>query len=176
MRIFLLTALSIGFLLSAQAQEKTTAEPMPNCRYEINQVDKFTDDIMRLTQSAKIWKGFYEEEFIECAAVRENDNRGLLFAYYAHEEYLVEKGDSLMLLLDNNEILILQAQKNRLAERYSDKIYFANVFYPLDDKQIEILAANKIKAVRQYYKTGFFERDLKERKQKAVKDLLVCIQ
>lgn len=176
MRTILLTALSIFFLLPAMGQEEEQPKEEPNCRYEINKVDKFTDDITRLTRTEKIWKGFYEEEFISCAAVRKNDQRGILFAYYAHEEYRIEEGDSLMLLLDNDEIMILEAAKERLAERYSDKIYFAKVFYAVDDKKMEVLAQHPVKAVRQYYKGGFFERDLKEKKQSALGDLLGCIQ
>lgn len=168
MRTILLTALSVIFLLPAMGQDK--------CRFEIDKVDKFTDDITRLTQAQKIWRGFYEEEFIECAAVRNNEQRGLLFAYYAQEEYRVEEGDSLMLLLDNDEVLVLQAAKERLAERYSDEIYFANIFYPVDDEKMKTLTAHPIQAIRQYYKGGFFERDLKKKKQTAVSGLLGCIQ
>lgn len=168
MRTILLAAFSLFFLLPAMGQEK--------CHYEIDKVDKFTDDVMMLTRAEKIWRGFYEEEFIECAAVRKNDQRGLLMAYYAHEEYRVEESDSLMLLLENEEIVVLKAAKERLAERFSDKIYFANVFYPVDDKSMELLMGHSVEAVRQYYKGGFFERNLKEKKQGAVKGMLGCVQ
>jgi len=167
MRTLLLATLTFLFMLPAMGQD---------CRYDINKVDKFTDDITQLTRTEKVWKGFYEEEFLTCAAVRENEQRGLLVAYYAHEEYKIEEGDSLMLLLDNNEIMILEASKDRLAERYSDKIYFAKVFYPVDKEKMAVLTAHPVTAVRQYYKGGYFERDIKEKKRGSFMELLGCIQ
>ena len=184
MRSILFALLSIAIIIPALAQDtpdptptvEVTATESPKCRYEIDQIDRFTDDITRQTRSIKIWKGFYEEEFISCAAVRKNDVRAVQFAYYAHAEYLVEEGDSLMLLLDNKEVLILQAATKRLAERFSDKIFYANVSYPLDAQNMQLLLDNNIKAVRLYYKGGFFEKEIKEKKQGAVKDLLTCVE
>jgi len=175
MRVFLLV---IGFIFCSSttfAQEKTADAEAPKCKLEIDKVDKFTADVTQLTRPERIWRDFYEEKFVQCAAVRKNDQRGLLFENYTDVEYRIEENDSLMFLLSNDTIVTLKASTERLAERFNDKTYFAKVFYSIDIHEMALLMNNKVKAIRQYHKGGFFEIELKEKKQDDILSMLSCV-
>lgn len=145
------------------------------CRYELNDVDKFSNDVLRLTRSAVIWRDFYEESFVKCAAVQKNEDRGLLFVNHATKEYQVEKGDSLLLLLSDKSIMTLYAAEKRVSSYFSSKIQAAKVYYPLESKEYNQLLSTKVTTVRQYHSDGYFEYDIKDKKQNVITDIMGCI-
>jgi hypothetical protein len=145
------------------------------CRYEINDIDKFSQDVMRLTESEVVWRDFYEETFIRCAAVQKNKDRGLLFMNYAAEEYTVEAGDSLMLLMSDKSIVTLTAAEKRVAELYNSKIFVGKVYYPLSREQFNQFLGLTVLTVRQYHNGGYHEVDLKDKKQDVIKHLMGCV-
>ncbi len=146
------------------------------CKYDINEVDHFSKDFFRQTQTTTLWKGIYKEEIVRVAAVNDNGKRGIAFSFIGPIAQQVGESDSLLLLLGDSTIVTLKGSIKRETEPFGEDLWHTKVLYPISKAQFESLVINDIEVIRQYTADGYVEQVLKGNKREKLRGLLMCIQ
>ena len=161
--------LPLSFLLAQNSSSN-------KCKYEIDEVDRFSKVFFKQTQTATLWKGIYKEEIVRVAAVNDNGQRGIAFSFIGPVAHQVSETDSLLLLLGDTSIVTLSGSITRKVEPFSEDLWHTKVLYPITKAQYQDLVVNNIEVIRQYTEEGYIEQELKGNKREKIRGLLMCIQ
>ncbi len=170
-----------------------------NCKYEKNEVDKFTNKKVVITKQEKVFStvnttGFY--------TVRQDGD-----SYYIEFDYLVQtsfsgtsnaekniaikQNDQLMFLLDNDEVVTLSSSKTvqtQMKPNMATQLInweLNDVSYPVTKEQLSTLQSKKTKTLRIYRTIGydgqnlgqedFMDVDIKKGNQDDIQALIQCV-
>lgn len=161
-----------------------------NCRYKINEIDKFTNKYTKLTKPEKVIGTFYTTgEF----SVKKLDTSYfftfdyVLSSYSNFEPYSIKKDAQLLFLLENGETISLNSEDDINGTK---KIvyglppvymcYLTNVSYPVTKNQIELFFRSKVKSIRFYRtesngKEDYLDNEIKKNNQDDIQNLIKCV-
>lgn len=189
MKYQILTAITI-LCFTASAQ---------NCKYEKNEIDKFTKKKVIVTKSEKIFatlntSGFYTVK-------QDGDSYNIEFDYLvqtsfsgtsnADKNITIKQGDQLMFLLDNDEVVTLSSSKTVQTEMKPNMATqlinweLNDVSYQVTKEQLSTLQSAKTTTLRIYRTIGFdgqnlgqqdfMDVDIKKGNQDAIQNLILCV-
>ena len=182
MKIKLLSILLLAFLgLSVNAQ---------NCKYKINEIDKFTNKYTKWTKPEKVIATFYTSgEF----SVKKIDTSYffifdyILSSYSNFDPYSIKKSAQLIFLLENGETVTLNSaddingiKKIIIGVPPVYMCYLTNSSYPVTKNQIELFFKSKVKSIRFYRtesngKEDYLDNEIKKRNQDDIQNLIKCV-
>lgn len=160
------------------------------CKYKVNDIDKFTNQYTKITKPEKVIGTFYTSGDFSVKKV--DTSFSFIFDYelssYSNfEPYSINKGASLIFLLENGEIITLNSADvikgtkktvHGLPPVY--ECFLTNVSYPLTRAQIDQFFKSKVKSIRFYRtesngKEDFIDNDIKRKNQDDIQDLIKCV-
>ncbi len=161
-----------------------------NCKYKINELDKFTGKYTKLTKPEKVIGTFYTSgEF----SVKKIDTSYffifdyVLSSYSNFDPYSIKKNAQLIFLLENGETLTLKSADDINGTKkiivgippvYS--CYLTNVSYPATKNQIDQFFKSKVKSIRFYRtesngKEDYIDNEIKKKNQDDIQNLIKCL-
>jgi hypothetical protein len=170
-----------------------------NCKYEKNEIDKFTKKKVIITKSEKVFSTFNTSGFY---TVKQEDND-----FYIQFDYLVstpfsgastmpaniaiKENDQLMFLLDNDEVVTLKCSKTVQSQAQPNLAFhvvnwnLSNVNYPVTREQLKALQSSKTNTLRIYRTVGFdaqkigqqefFDVEIKRSNKEDLQRLIKCV-
>ncbi|MEK9157724.1 MAG: hypothetical protein AAB638_00895 [Patescibacteria group bacterium] len=161
-----------------------------NCKYKINEQDKFTGKLTKLTKSEKVIGTFYTTG--EFSVQKIDEEYAFIFnyslsSYSKFDPYSIKKGAPLILLLENGETITLNSADDINGEKKTTiglpPVYsclLTNVSYPVTKLQLELFAKSKVKSTRFYRtesngKEDFIDNEIKKNNQDDIQNLVRCV-
>jgi len=170
-----------------------------NCKYEKNEIDKFTKKKVVITKSEKVFytlntSGFYtvkqdgENYYIEFDYLVQTSFSG---TSNAEKNISIKQNDQLMFLLENDEIVTLvsantvqtQMKPNMTSQLVNWELN--DVSYPISLEQLKTLQSAKTKTLRIYRTIGYdaqnigqqdyMDVDIKKASQDDIQKLINCL-
>jgi hypothetical protein len=170
-----------------------------NCKYEKNEIDKFTKKKVVITKSEKVFgtvntSGFYSVK-------QDGDNYYIEFDYLVQTSFsgtsrvatniAVKEKDQLMFLLENDEVVTLESSSTVQTQMKSNMASglvnweLNDVMYPITKEQLTVLQSAKTKTLRIYRTIGydaqnfgqqdFMDVDIKKGNQDDIQRLIQCV-
>lgn len=161
-----------------------------NCKYKINEIDKFTNKYTKLTKPYTVISSFYSSGDF---SVKKIDTSYFfifdyaLSSYSSFEPYSINQGASLMFLLENGETVTLKSadqikgtSKTIVGIPPVYCCYLTNVSYPVTKSQMDLFFKSKVKTIRFYRtesngKEDFIDNEIKKKNQNDIQDLIKCV-
>jgi|GEM_PF-1498529 len=179
--LFLIHLLIFASLTNINAQ---------NCKYKINEIDKFTGKYTKLTKPEKVIATFYTTG--EFSVKRTDTSYFFIFDYvlssYSNfDPYSIKKSAQLIFLLENGETVTLNSaddingtKKTVIGLPPVYVCYLTNVSYPVTKNQIEQFNKSKIKSIRFYRtesngKEDYLDNEIKKKNQDDIQSLIKCV-
>jgi hypothetical protein len=161
-----------------------------NCKFKVNEVDKFTNKLTKLTKSEKVIGTFYTTG--EFSVKRIDTSFYFIFDYvlssYSNfDPYSIKKGANLIFLLENGETLTLSSnddingtKKTIIGIPPVYECFLTNVSYTLTKSQVEQFFKSKVKSIRFYRTEGngkedYVDNEIKKRNQDDIQNLIKCL-
>ena len=127
-----------------------------NCDYEVNEVDKFTDEKKRITKPLTVAEKIkipkvYKVDKVEWAAKEEKNQKFLTTTYYNALGAMAMAGTEYLwcILEDGNKLkLKINSHMPSYARRKMNGVAIVSYNYIVDDKAFDILLKSKITDVR----------------------------
>ena len=170
-----------------------------NCKYEKNEIDKFTKKKVIITKSEKVFytlntSGFYtvkqdgENYYVEFDYLVQTSFSG---TSTAEKNISIKQNDQLMFLLENDEIVTLvssntvqtQMKPNMTSQLVNWELN--DVSYPITLEQLKTLQSAKTKTLRIYRTIGYdaqnigqqdyMDVDIKKASQDDIQKLINCL-
>lgn len=161
-----------------------------NCKYQINEIDKFTNKYTKVTKSEKVIGTFYTAG--EFSVKRIDTSYFFIFdyalsSYSSFEPYSISKGAALIFLLENGEIITLYSEdiiygnlKTIIGIPPVYSCYLTNVSYPVTRLQLDQFFRSPVKSIRFYRnesngKEDYIDNEIKRKNQDDIQNLIKCI-
>lgn len=165
-KTLLLALLILPFTQNLDAQD---------CKYEVEDIDKFAKTKKLITKSSVLWNPGNGNNF-SMKGKLESGQRALLCRYVFDKPYTIAQGAQIVFLFEDGEVLTLITQGESVAESEKEKLlYTSNFTLVLDEEQYEILATKAITDIRITAKERNFDRPIKKVHAKRVADLVSCL-
>jgi len=160
------------------------------CKYKVNDVDKFTNQFTKITKPEKVIGTFYTAGDFSVKKVDTSFSfifDYVLTSYSNFEPYSINKGASLIFLLENGDIVTLNSADEIRGTKKTVhglppvyECFLTNVSYPLTRTQIDQFFKSKVKSIRFYRtesngKEDFIDNDIKKKNQDDIQDLIKCV-
>jgi hypothetical protein len=161
-----------------------------NCKFKVNEVDKFTNKYIKVTTPEKVIGTFYTAgEF----SIKKIDTsyffifNYVLSSYSKFEPYSIKKGALLQFLLENGEIVTLSSADDINGTRKTIagiptvyNCYLTNTNYPITRSQIDAFFKSKVKTIRFYRtesngKEDYLDNVIKRKNQDDIQNLIKCV-
>ena len=170
-----------------------------NCKYEKNEIDKFTKKKVVVTKSEKVFatlntSGFYTVK-------QDGDNYYIEFDYLvqtsfsgtsnAEKNIAIKQNDELLFLLENDDVVTLKSSKTvqtQMKPNMATQLVnweLNDVSYPITKEQLSTLQSAKTKTLRIYRTIGFdgqnigqqdfMDVDIKKGNQDDIQKLIQCV-
>jgi len=161
-----------------------------NCKYKINEIDKFTNKYTKLTKSEKVISTFFTTG--EFSTKKIDTSFYFIFDYqlssYSNfEPYSIKKGASLIFLLENGQTVTLNSADDIIGTKKTViglppvyQCFLTNVSYPVTKAQIDLFFTSKIKSIRFYRtesngKEDYTDNEIKKNNQDDIQNLIKCV-
>lgn len=174
-----LLMLSIISTLFAQEQPSTPPKNNTvnnNCRYERNEVDKFTKKTVRITKEQTL-NTKYPNPYVYVKGKNVDGfmGLGLLIQERYPIRYKINKGDELKMVLDNGEVITTECVKEDTGRRSPRGMeFYAN--YVLSPAAFNALLGHNVTAIRIYHSQGNISIDLATKRQNVIANVLNCVR
>jgi len=160
------------------------------CKYKVNDVDKFTNLYTKITKPEKVIGTFYTAGDFSVKKVDTSFSfifDYVLTSYSNFEPYSINKGASLIFLLENGDIVTLNSADEIRGTKKTVhglppvyECFLTNVSYPLTRTQIDQFFKSKVKSIRFFRtesngKEDFIDNDIKKKNQDDIQDLIKCV-
>ena len=170
-----------------------------NCKYEKNEIDKFTKKKVVVTKSEKVFTSLNTSGFY--TVKQEDENFFIEFDYLVQTSFsgtskaetniTIKEKDQLMFLLENDEVITLvssstvqtQMKPNMASQLVNWELN--DVAYPITLDQLKTLQSSKTKTLRIYRTIGYdaqnigqqeyMDVDLKKGDQDDIQILIQCV-
>jgi len=166
-------AITVLFCLSLYAQQQNSQSS--NCRYEKNEVDKFTKSLTRITKQQTLnTRGPEPYLYVKGKNVDGFIGIGLLIQERFPTRYSIKKGDELKIAFTNGEVITVKCVKEATGRRYyGNTEYYANYVFMPDD--VQKILANKIDAIRIYHSEGYTSINIAPSRQLVIQNVIKCV-
>lgn len=163
--LFLVVIVLLGFSVNAQ-----------ECKYEIDEVDKFTKEVTKVTKRGVLWAHLVTGNNMSAQLKLADGKKSLILRYMDPDAFKVAKGDKLIFLCSDDSTIILEADADVEARHVEkEKRWVANVNYDLSEENAAALSKSTITDLRMMHSEGHFEKAVKEERQKNLQMLSKCI-
>lgn len=161
-----------------------------NCKFEKNEIDKFTGKFTKITKAEKVIGTFFTSgEF----SVKRIDTSFfftfdyVLSSYSKFEPYSISEGAQLIFLFENGETVTLKSVDNIQGTKKTTvgippvySCYLTNVSYTISKNDIETFFKSKVKSIRFYRnesngKEDYIDNDIKKKNQDDIQSLVKCL-
>ena len=170
-----------------------------NCKYEKNEIDKFTKKKVVVTKSEKVFTSLNTSGFY--TVKQEDENFFIEFDYLVQTSFsgtskaetniTIKEKDQLMFLLENDEVITLvssstvqtQMKPNMASQLVNWELN--DVVYPITLEQLKTLQSAKTKTLRIYRTIGYdaqnfgqqdyMDVDIKKASQDDIQKLINCL-
>ena len=167
----LLKTILLAFLLLPFAQNLDAQ----NCRFEVEDIDKFAKTKKLITKSTVLWNPGNGNSFTIKGKL-ESGQRALLCRYVFNKPYTIAEGAQIIFLFEDGESLVLIAQGESVAKSEKEKLLYNSTFtLVMDEEQYAILAEKAVTDIRITAKERNFDRPIKKEHAKRVADLVSCL-
>tara|TARA_R110001599_G_scaffold350314_3_gene580268 strand:+ start:2235 stop:2714 length:480 start_codon:yes stop_codon:yes gene_type:complete len=149
-----------------------------DCKYSINEVDKFTKKEIKETKRALLHGGLTNSLIFTLGNV-DNDIRFIRFEIGIHDVWSVYKGDKAVILFENGETIEIESLDNVISEAYSDALsdsQTGSVSYFLTSEKMRKLEANKVEGVRIYMTSTTIDFEIKKKYSGNISERIKCIK
>jgi hypothetical protein len=161
-----------------------------NCKYKINEIDKFTNKYTKLTYPERVIHTFATNGLFSVKKI--DSSYFFIFDYYLgsysnFEPYSVKKSAQLIFLLESGETITINSaddingtKKIAIGLPPVYFCYLTNVSYPVTKNKIDMLLKSKVKSIR-FYKTesngkeDYTDNEIKEKNQDDIQNLIKCV-
>lgn len=167
-------ALMLLFSVNMFSQQQGS-QSQNNCRYEKNEIDKFTKMVSRITKQQTLnTRGPEPYLYVKGKNVDGFIGIGLLIQERFPVRYSIKKGDELKLSLTNGEVITVKCVKEVTPRRYyGNTEYYANYVFMPDD--VQKILANKVDAVRIYHSEGYTTVNIVPSRQSVIQNAIRCV-
>lgn len=179
-----------GFVILSIFLSITTILFAQKCKYEVNEVDKFTGELTKITKPEKIIVSYFISG--DFSFKKAGENHSIILDYYISsykkfDPFNIEKGARLVLLLENGESINLSTPDNIIGTKRvvvgippTHICTLKNISYPINKSQIDMLIQSKVVSVRFYRSEGngkesYEDANISEKHQQELKNLIMCI-
>lgn len=164
--------LSVLFSLSMYAQQTNSNK---NCRYEKNEIDKFTKSVVRITKQQTLnTRGPEPYLYVKGKNVDGFIGIGLLIQERFPVRYTIKKGDELKIALLNGEVISVKCAKEVTPRRYyGGAEYYVNYVFMPDD--VQKILQSKVDAIRIYHSEGHTSINLAPSRQEVIQYVIRCV-
>ncbi len=146
------------------------------CKYEVDELDKFTKEVTRITKHGVLWAHLVTGNNMSAKLKLQDGEKSLILKYMHPDAFKVNKGDKLILLCDDDSTIILEASGDVEAKHLEkEKRHVANVTYELPAEQAAALSKSTITDLRMSHSDGHFEKEIKEERQRNLQKLSKCL-
>lgn len=163
MKRFLFLLLLLPVLVSAQ-----------NCKYERNEVDKFTKKQVLITQTEIAWKNPMGGNSLTFKFKKIDWDVLLWMRYSMPSTFAIEKDSKLFLLTAEGSNIELQAMESKVSSNNS-QTSFIEMDYVVTPEILALIRSSLITDIRFYTTDGFIEHTLKENKRGVIASIASCI-
>lgn len=146
------------------------------CRYEKNEIDKFTKSKILKTKWTGLWSTL--RSGLAFKALRINDTKYLELCYSASSIYSINEGSELMFLMNNDSVVKLIADESKIADPHTSSYgttWSIAVDYYLPESDYKVLLNGIVKTIRFYTPDGYIEKEIKMKRSKNLNKILKCI-
>lgn len=166
LKTFLLAILIFPFTQNLAAQD---------CKYEVEEIDKFAKTKKLVTKSTVLWNPGNGNSFTIKGKL-ESNQRSLLCRYVFDKPYTIPEGAQIVFLFEDGEVLTLIAQGESVAKSEKEKLLYNSTFtLVLDEEQYTMLSEKAVTDVRITAKERNFDRPIKAAHSKRIADLVKCL-
>jgi|TARA_B110000238_G_C15837725_1_gene315571 hypothetical protein len=145
-----------------------------SCKYQKNEIDKFTKKEIKITKEKILWKNPMGGNTLSFYLSSVNDKKSITIRYSKGSVFTIKNGNSLALLLENGESLNLQTPIS-VVSTYSGSNWYAYANYSLPEDAISLLNAHNLTDVRIITTKSFIDKTIKGKKQARIIENLKCI-
>lgn len=164
---FFLALLVLPFFQNLDAQ---------TCKYEVEEVDKFTKSKKLVTKNVSLWNPGNGNSF-GIKGKYESGQVAFLCRYVFDKPYSIETGADIIFLFDDGEALTLNVQGGSEAKSAEAKLlYGVNFTLVVNEEQQAIFAEKTITDIRITAKERNFDRPIKAVHGKRVQEILKCLE
>ena len=161
-----------------------------NCKYKINEIDKFTGQYTKLTKSEKVISTFYT---VGDFSVQKVDTSFyfifdyVLSSYSNFDPFNISQNQKLIFLLENGDVINLFSADNILGTKKTViglppvyECFLTKVSYPVAKSDIDKLFKSKVKSIRFYRneangKEVYIDNDIKKKNQDDIQEIIKCV-
>ena len=145
-----------------------------SCKYQKNEIDKFTKKEIKITKEKILWKNPMGGNTLSFYLSSVSDKKSITIRYSKGSIFTIKNGNSLALLLENGEALNLQTPIS-VVSTYSGSNWYAYANYSLSENAISLLNAHNLTDVRIITTNSFIDKTIKGKKQARIIENLKCI-
>lgn len=146
-----------------------------NCKYERNDIDKFTKQKVIITESVIMWKNPMGGNSLSFKSKNIDDIYLLEMRYSMSNVFAIEKDSKLYFLTTNDENIEVLAIESKVSDSYSTTS-FCIVNYAISEEIRVKLSIEQIKSIRFYTTDGYIEHDIRSKKQTILNNIMNCIK
>lgn len=161
-----------------------------NCKYKINEIDKFTGQYTKLTKSEKVISTFYT---VGDFSVQKVDTSFyfifdyVLSSYSNFDPFNISQNQKLIFLLENGEVINLFSADNIVGTKKTVigvppvyECFLTSVSYPIFKSDLDKLFKSRVKSIRFYRneangKEVYIDNDIKKKNQDDIQELIKCV-
>ena len=161
-----------------------------NCKYETNELDKFTDKVTKITKSKKVVSSFFTAGAF---SMKRSDSDYFILldygisSYKRFKPYNINKDAKLILLLSNGDKITLTTPDNIKGVKKTTigippvySCYLSNVSYPISKADIDMILKSQVTNIRFYRtesngKEDFVDAEVKSKASKIINELIRCV-
>ncbi|MFI0429215.1 hypothetical protein [Mariniflexile sp. HMF6888] len=151
-----------------------------NCKYEKNEVDKFTNASIKTTKELFVAGGSTKLDGTLYASLSKiNKNRFLNIKLTTWDNFVIETDGKFLVLFDDNSVMELSFIKYAVGEYDNNsglETWTANAVLHLTDNDYEELKLKEVKETRVYLKEGYLNLPVPNKFWKKFKQNLKCIE
>ncbi|MCS7076751.1 MAG: hypothetical protein NZ455_08585 [Bacteroidia bacterium] len=146
-----------------------------NCRYEKNEMDKFSKTPTRITRQQTLnTRGPEPYLYVKGKNVDGSIGIGLLIQERFPTRYTIHKGDELKIALISGEVITVRCIKEDNGRRYYGRAeYYAN--YIITPDEVRKIISSKVDAIRIYHSEGYTSINISPNKQMVIPNVLRCV-
>lgn len=159
-------------------KKKTNKLPsIPDCDFEINEVDEFTKDTVKLIRSNLCLK-LARRHDLYIQKVSDYYYLKVTTSTTGIESWFIPKDSELMLMLDNEDIIrvkSLDSYRTEFDRSLNVSSSFIKSTYSIQKEDLSKLLNNKIIKFRIYYEKGYLQEDVNNNKSTEIRRNVRCV-
>lgn len=151
-----------------------------DCKYEKKEIDEFTKNSIIKVKGSDIFRTSLVTGF-SFQVSKINDIKYITFSLTSSNPFVLEKGDSkIMLKTKDEQIINIGFYETLISESTNIKsigiIFYCHQTIVLTDDLINKLKDSEIIKARVYTKNGYIEKEVKKKNSKNISDDLKCLE